>query len=382
MTATPTPAATTRRRYVYVDLARGFAISLALFSHILQGMGGWSAIPDDEVWMHGFRIITRIATPTFILLFGVSIELAYVRQWGENRSATQRRLLRRALQCYIALAFVALASAIGTVATWPEMLLGLVFIDSVNFGNIFTFYVFALLLALLIIPLRRKIGLLGTLAITLLWYPIAAALRMMVQIPAEANVFFSRIFGIGTDWGPSVFHSMAIFVAGMIIANFMQNSRSNASRARVIIVLAIAAAAILWCVINDGPRGMAEGFVYFYREANEFGYYAIGGFLAITVLAVCWALSERTNVFKGSSPGAFGGNSLQAFAVGNIILNLLVAHFSFDSFWVALSVGLVGVLAYWLVFREWIKIYQKPMFNKFRAVVAGKKPAPTVTPFR
>lgn len=357
-------------RYTFIDTARGFAIGLALFSHVMLGVGGWSALDDGPTWMYGFRVLTRTATPTFIILFGVSAELAYVNRWGRDAPGTVRRLLRRAVQCYVALVAVAIAAVIGTLMTVPEALLSLVFLENVVNGSIFAFYVVALLLCLALIPLRRTIGLLPTLAITLAWWPTAALLSAVVDVPEGINAFTSRVLGIGTEFGPSVFHSMALVVGGMVVGDFIKNPCDVRARIRAGVFVSLALLGAVGAVALDGPVGAASGFTAEYRQYNSFGYYSIGALLAIAVLVVCWLVALRIRLGV-NGPGAFGGSSLQAFAIGNVLINLFIAHVRFESFWPAAALGVGFVAAYWIVFRAWIRFYKSDRLEGLRYRVGG-----------
>jgi hypothetical protein len=216
------------------------------------------------------------------------------------------------------------------------------------------------------------VGLLATFAITLVWYPVAAIIRATVTFPPVLDTFMSRIFGVGTEFGPSVMHAMALVAGGMIIANFVKNPHERRARLYAGIAIGVGVAAALAAAVKDGPVGAAAGFVVHYRATNEFGYYAIGGLLAVVVLIVCWFVSKKWHV-GSKGPGAFGGNSLHAFALGNVVINLFIAHVVFDNFWLSLLFAVAFVAVFWLAFKAWLRVYLAPPFDRYRAFVNGTK---------
>ncbi|MEM8601058.1 MAG: heparan-alpha-glucosaminide N-acetyltransferase domain-containing protein [Bacteroidota bacterium] len=58
-------------RLVFLDVARASAILLALASHALRELEGWSLLP--QVVFAGTRLLTRGATPLFLVLFGIML---------------------------------------------------------------------------------------------------------------------------------------------------------------------------------------------------------------------------------------------------------------------------------------------------------------------
>lgn len=359
-----------RPRLHYVDLARGFAIGLALFSHVLVGTGGWNSIPDGSSWLHGLRGLTRTATPTFIVLFGMSVELAYVRRWGVDRRTTVRILLRRSFQCYVAVVALAVAAVLGTLITFPEALRGMVFLELVPNGNIFVFYVGALLLTLALIPLRRWAGLMPTLLLTLASWPIVHVLQAR-GVPPLLDPLTSRAFGIGTLLGPSVMQAMPIIVIGMIIANLASHPQDRNSRVQAAAVVAGLVGVVAFLLVWRGPFELIRSFIAEWRDVNYWAYYAVGTFLALVVIAISWGACSVYSDLGARGRSFFGRNSLQAFAIGNVIINISVAHVQFNNFLFSAISAIVFVSAFWFVFGVWIRIYRAERSAGFRKLVGG-----------
>ncbi|MEE6295220.1 heparan-alpha-glucosaminide N-acetyltransferase domain-containing protein [Georgenia wangjunii] len=342
-----------KRRVLYVDWARGLAISLALFSHAMLGVAGWESLSADYPALYGLRVITRAATLTFIFLFGISLEFAYVRRWEHDPGTVRRRLLKRAAQCYGALLLLAIAAFIGGSMSGPEVLLAAVLAAPVLNGVIFVFYAVTMLLAMALVPLRRRIGVLPTLALTLAWWPTAALLRSLNPTDPRLDSITSRVLGIGDELGPSVLHALPIVVLGMAVGRWIRTPQDRGARRDAGIGVGMAVVGGLAAGFIDGPFAAVTHFVHDYRATNHFGYYAIGASAALAILGLCWLIETRTRLLSRRGPWTFGGHSLQAFMLGNVGINLFTGH-------VFLPNGLVGILfsagyvgLFWVALRAW-----------------------------
>jgi len=359
-----------RTRLTYIDTARGFAISLALLSHFMLGSGSWDALAASDSGLEGLRAVTRVATPTFILLFGMSSEMAYVRRWREGHSSIiSKKLVRRAVQCYIASVSVGLATAIGGVVSYGYFVKNVLLMAPVVYADIFVFYVFSLLLSLLMIPLRIKFGILPLFFLCISWWPIASIVKGLFSPPPLLDGIMSQLFGIGTGIGPSAFHAQALVVLGMALSAAIQD-RSNWRKKFVVgLASALMVCGAVYAILRDGIFGALEGMSYAYRAENSFAYFCIGGTLAILILFLCWAASLTG--FGNRGVGVFGRNSMQAFALGNIILALFIGHVHISNFIVGIGCAIIYVASFWVAFKVWISQYKSSRFRWLREIANG-----------
>ena len=68
----------TRRRYIFVDVLCSLAIALAMAAHALNDFDVLSRLTEAE--FTAVRFLTRAATPSFIFMFGMMLELVYARR--------------------------------------------------------------------------------------------------------------------------------------------------------------------------------------------------------------------------------------------------------------------------------------------------------------
>ncbi|WP_298582723.1 acyltransferase family protein [uncultured Kocuria sp.] len=336
-----------------MDWVRGLAIGLALFSHCLLAVEGWEAIDDQADWLTVLRAATRTATPTFIVLFGASIEFAYTRRWISDPSTVVRRVLIRALKCYWAAALIGLAALVGGSMTAPGVVSGLLFTGSILNGNIYIFYTIAMVLVLALLPLRQRFGILPTLAITLLWWPVAALLSPPQGASEDLVFLMSRLLGIGDLFGPSVLHALPLVVTGMAIGQWIKAPSSPEARWTVSIIAVACTVGLLTVVLVAGPVGAVRGFLSDFRPENHPGYFLFGLFSVVVWLTLARRVELHTRLLDRSRPGPFGGSALVSFTAGNIIINLFAAQVTIPNAYVAVvfSVGYLGAL--WWVLRTW-----------------------------
>lgn len=345
------------RRAVYVDRARGAVIAIVLFSHAMNVVEGWATDAPNGVWGI-LSLIIRTGTPTFFVVFGIAVEIVHVHRWRNGNAAKVRRaLLKRALQCYVAFAIVAVAALLGGLTSFPEMLAGLVLAVEVPNGTVLSFYALALVACLALIPLRLRIGTLPTLAVTVVWWPVAAALESLFAAPGAAPFFSARVLGVGDGVGPSVAHGLSLVAGGMVIGKLVRAILDNAvtrrTLAEVAAVIGAALAATLLLASQLGLQGIFKGYTDLsaFRQTNHWGYFTIGFMLATGILLLAYLMVEKVGITKQRKPGPFGSSSLLAFGGGNAVLNLLANSVTATTAVRAVTMSAVFVAAIWLLIK-------------------------------
>lgn len=354
--------ARSKRRAGYVDVTRGFAIVLGLFSHVMLTSGAWETLKEISPALYGLRLLTRFATPTFIVLFGISMSLAYSERWATVAGPTlvRGKLARRSLKCYISLAVIGIAGLLGGVVNGADFLGGLAFLAPIFNADIFAFYAVGMLAAMILIPLVHKIGSIPTLLGTLAWWPIAYFAAPLAPADERLGFLVSRVFGIGLTYGPSVFHALPLVVSGMIIGRLIRETQeglvSKEARRAVAITLSLSTFSVIFLVFVEGPVGMVIKYVSAteYRNNNHFGYFAIG-LLAATLIIVCaYALTEVFRRDHAWKAGPFGASSLLSFATGNVIINLLGDRLKTDNPFVGIAMAVALISLVWVGLKVWL----------------------------
>jgi len=324
-------------RLNFIDVARSYAIFLALFAHAMVVFGGFSALGEDALKI---KIFTRTATPLFVFMFGMMLELVYARKAREHGlSSIVRKLLVRSAQCYLGYQLTVVAGMIGGHASLTEGAHALLFLDNVMFGNILRLYSVVLLLAIPIIWIRCRAG---------HW-----SLAIMLALIWAGDIFLDRYTGIsfgrfdaligiflGTGTfldGPSVWHGMTFVFSGMLVAASLRNWNAAGLKRFYYTLFTLAAASLIviaYLATDVSLTGVARRFAnYSYREHNHIGYYAVGLLACAITLFV---LSQIIPLYKKMPewtrvPLAFSRSSLLSYSLGNIILNLIPAAAVSDS---------------------------------------------------
>lgn len=345
------------RRAVYVDRARGSVIAIVLFSHAMNAVEGWATEAPNGLWGI-LALVIRTGTPTFFVVFGIAVEIVHVQKWRNGlKTKVRHALLRRALQCYVGFAIVALAAMLGGLTSVSEMLAGFVLAVEVPNGTVLSFYALALVACLLLIPLRLKIGALPTLMLTVAWWPIASMLEGLLTSPSDAPFALARVLGVGDGVGPSVAHGLSLVAGGMVLGQLVKELMEGSITRRVVIevaaVLGTATAATTMLAAQLSLQGIFTGYTDLsaFRQTNHWGYFTIGFILATGILACAYFVVEKCGLTLSRKPGPFGSSSLLAFGGGNAILNLVASKVSATTAMESLLESTAFVAAIWLVIK-------------------------------
>ena len=324
-------------RLNFIDVARSYAIVLALFSHAMLAFGGFAALGDDALKV---KVFTRTATPLFVFMFGMMLELVYARKARENGlSSVIRRLVLRSAQCYLGYQLTVIAGVIGDHMSLREATRAMLFMDSAVFGNILRLYSVAMLLAIPMIWIRCRTG---SLSLVMMLFAIWLGDTILEQysgVPlGRMDALAGILLGTGSTLdGPSVWHGMTFVFAGMLVAASLHNWKEAGLKSFNYTLLAMAAVCIIivaWLAADVSLPGVIRRFAnYQYRSHNHIGYYAVG----LLACAVTLFVLSRIIPLHGKMPDwtrvplSFSRSSLLSYSLGNIILSLFPASMASQS---------------------------------------------------
>ncbi|HHH43860.1 MAG TPA: DUF1624 domain-containing protein [Gammaproteobacteria bacterium] len=321
----------TLSRLNFIDVARSYAIVLALFSHAMIAFGGFTALGDDALKI---KLFTRTATPLFVFMFGMMLELVYARKARENGlPSVVRRLVLRSAQCYLGYQLTVIAGVIGGHTTLSQATHAMFFMDSAVFGNILRLYSVAMLLAIPIIWIRCRTG---PLSLVMMLFTIWLGDTILDQYSGVSLGRLDALAGIllgtgSTLDGPSVWHGMTFVFAGMLVAASLHNWKQAGLKQFNYTLLAMAAvcmAIVAWLAADVSLSGVIRRFAnYQYRSHNHIGYYAVGLIACAATLFVLSRIIPLHSKMPGWTrvPLSFSRSSLLSYSLGNIILSLLPA---------------------------------------------------------
>lgn len=328
--ATNPPAG--QNRLQGVDFCRSSAILIAMFSHSLAASGLRDF--DASGPMLAVLFIIHFAAPTFIALFGAMLEVAYLSRIRSGQGAAAvNRLMSRALQCYLLYALSVLAFYAAAGGALEDSIRAVLLFGHMPFTDILRFYVYALLLAPLLLAARNRFGLAPLLIVAALIqvsYPLLIAIPEIPDMTGSYYIHYvaNALYGAASDnQVPSLIHGLSLVVFGMAVGNIATNWRS-ADQARrrgavalylVLLAAAAAATAAMWnwvapaATIEDLAFGVLRGLNHplYYSSA------AVG--ILIAVALASYLLDVRRMGF--AKPVLFAGRtSLFTFSFGNILL--------------------------------------------------------------
>lgn len=333
-------ASTKPARAIGIDLARSIAIGLAMASHVAAAVGLFRFYGGTGV--DAARVTLALATPTFIVLFGVMLELVYAPRFrGAERVAVAARLIGRGLQCWLLYALSVLVLFVAHPDySWKFSVATVLMLGVTPFTDILKFYAVALAAAPLLLWLRARAGLGPLLVAALAVHALYPLLRGMpgpqafgLPLEAERLAMFGAGIGEGGLGGPSVLHGLTLVAVGMGLGRvlFGGGLRDGAQAGRVrrraaaLFGLSVAALAVdvaLWDA--DTLRGLGNLTL---RMDSHPLYFATGvlGTFALTG-ALTWLTAGRSAAATArlTRLAFFGRTSLFTFAFGNMLLYVAV----------------------------------------------------------
>lgn len=311
-------------RILFIDAARTYAIILALAAHALHVFG----VPEFGPWIMNYPFFTSMATPMFIFMFGVMMEIVYAKRAEQNGlSVTDGRLFHRAYQCYLAGALTSVAALLGGVADLDAFFSSLIWVDRTRYDSILMMYAGALLLMPFIVRLRLRYGAKGLLTLLLITIITVHIISFTNHLDLGPwGVLVNRIVGIGSDPGLSIFAAFIFIIMGMTAGNFVREGNSLYVFAGVVGGLCLIASLLIWNATSEGTiKGLVAEYAYRnFRQTGNILFFLMGSFYCLVTLCVIKFIVERFpqthKLIHFLSP--LGVNSLLAFAFGNSVLNL------------------------------------------------------------
>lgn len=305
----PPPGPENASRIIVLDALRGLTVILAMIDHVKVQF-----VSD----VHTLVPLTRLSTPSFIILFGAMIEIAYLSKLrdGLNESVVQSRMLGRLVTCAGLATLLTLAAMISGNLTFDAGIHALLGQGLGRFNEILLIYTALFAILLLILPIMARFGSVPVVCLALIGWAVRAYLAPLYPDPPYILNF---LLGIGTGYGPAVLPAMTFLAFGMVVGEMLTEHRGPA------FALIIIAAAAFVCgtelsqgIMEAGRRFLAN------RWINAPGYYAVG-IIAFVCMACVFMVAERIAALRSAfnTLGVIGTQSLFIYCAGNLALNLL-----------------------------------------------------------
>jgi hypothetical protein len=304
-------------------------VALALLSHGFTAFKAMGLLPRFARPV--LVTVFHAATPTFLLLFGVMLEIVAVRRLRTAGPAALRAsLLRRSLLCYLAYVATIAAALLAGKLSPGESARAAVLLQNVPYGNILAFYTLALLVAYPLVRLSARAGtgpilagaagfwLLTPLLDQLPWpgrnEPLAVLTRLLFGRPYPAYIAFLQSL---------VFIAIGMLLGRAAVAGPPPDAGRRLNRA----VLGGLTAFGFWIVCLaalDGVDALFRGYALSnaLRTRQAAGYAALSGFSGLLLLFLLLRAVPPSRTYHPPGPLALvlGRSSLAAFSLGNILL--------------------------------------------------------------
>ncbi len=320
-----------RDRLTFVDASRTAAILFAVGDHAMRHFGIMDLLTGPE--KYPVALLFRSATPMFYLLFGMMIELVYLRYYQTGGMPTLfRKALLRSVQCY---ACFALVNVVGVVVSQREAmwLAGPLSFAGNGIGavGVLRFYALAFLLLPFIVMLRAAIGRIAYPALFAIFWAVGLVFLAPSQSPdpCEAGPCLRVAFLYAGYAGSaySLFHGLTIvFLGGVLAASFSEAGLATGWRRFLLAAAgigAILAFAVIGFVAVEGVGAFLRGFqTNAFRFGHHYVYYGFATATALALLLGFYAMQQRFDMRPFT---LLGRRSLFSFTAGGVLLNLFLA---------------------------------------------------------
>lgn len=293
-------------------VARSIAIGLAMTSHVFLKLEVWTQLPA------AVRLVTRTATPAFLVIFGLGLARAYLGSPEAQRPGPLwRRFWPKIVTIYGAIVLTQACAVLGGGA-WPgDSLRAILFQSPGNLVDLLMVYCGLYLLAPVIVGSLERWR---TPALAVMFALPWVLWPWLVRLP-DPGYFLAFLTGAGGRVGPSVLHATSFVLLGYCLGAFRRRPMFG-------LVAGLVLGTGVWLGVSHlADNGLAEavrGIASMdYRRQNNPVYFAYGALGSLVVLGLS-LLVVRVRIRPGALDLVFGlgANSIFAFAFGNMVLNL------------------------------------------------------------
>jgi predicted acyltransferase len=160
------------------------------------------------------------------------------------------------------------------------------------------------------------------------------------------------MFGIGNSGGPSVLHSLSIVSIGMLSANYIDfKDKWKFPRMNLTLLSLLLLGLAIYLMFTPWSEFIENYFSNTFRNNNHPLYFIVSLSLAIILVLIFSVLIPLGAQLKPWTKHllVFGRNSLSAFTIGNIILNLIYTKTQSNSYSLIAPFGFI-LFVYILLF--------------------------------
>ena len=308
-------------RVRYLDLYRYLTVSFAIASHAILSHGLILKLePSAGLFL---KSLTRTATPSLIVLFGMMVEIVYARKWDADRSSTLGALWHRVLLCYLCFVGLALVEFAVRDGGLIRLAGSVTLVLAVWNGTIFKLYMFLLAIVPLFLLVRNRYGATGLVIVPLAIFLFhLAALDPLPPLPKVGRHLGGLLFGIGDTFGPSVIHASALIVFGMLLGAVVTGRATPQAKAGFAIMLCGSVGVLGYYIAAQGFMTSLNNVADYsqWRSQNHPAYFAFGMVVSVAILAFSYFVTLAVPQVLVRIPETVGGATLIYFFLGNVLI--------------------------------------------------------------
>lgn len=344
-------------RIEYIDIFRYMTVTFAIISHVIIHFDIYDELSPDVTPF--LKSITRSATPSLLILFGMMVEIVYSRKFQASESRSIGAILYRSFLCYLAFVGLAALDLVFVSQDAVKFVGAGLLISHVEFANIFKIYAILLLLVPPLLIVRMKWGILGLSIVAAgAFFSHSLLFSQLELLPRPLHHLGGFMFGIGGEWGPTILHALGLTVFGMILASaLLPTPTLRGSRAIASAVTLASLAFLAVTLFSEGALGLANNIADStkWRDNNHIGYYAFGVTATIVLLGLSFlAITYMPKIVRRPAQ-TIGGATMIYFFVANGLLKIVPATTA-PPLWVGLLLIILILVVSGAFTLAWVKL--------------------------
>jgi uncharacterized membrane protein len=358
-----------RPRLRTLDGVRGVALLLLIISHCLQLLPTWELSQVEYRAVNGFLFLTKVATPLFVWVFGMTMAYVYFDQLDQPAKFAQlkRRLWKRALLVFLSHQILVIVIETSNHSPFNQIIGRLLYVRLGFWIEVLNFYFVILLISPWLLRWWRNTPPLVRACVIPMPYLLGYLLAPTPVSPALAVIKDTITGSPGSDTFP-VLQFSAFYLVGLTFGEFLFEklpSRNYATvfRTSALIALECALVSFLWSGLSlkEYLKAIAAD-TYKFPVAPPYIFLGFAGIFIVTISCLWFFEVRQTRNVWTHIIELLGRHSLLTFVLQYVLLftvygllfNVLNTLTFLETFVNALIILVLSLMTVWV----WERIKQ------------------------
>jgi hypothetical protein len=321
------PPKVSRPRLRSLDGARGVALILLIISHCLQLLPKWELSQGEYHVVDGLLFLTKVATPLFVWVFGMTMAYVYFDQLEHPGKFAQlkRRLWKRALLVLLSHQILVIVIETSNHAAFNDILGRLLYVRLGFWIEVLNFYFVMLLISPWLLRWWRNIPPLVRACVIPAPYMLGYLLAPTPVTPVLAVIKDTITGSPGSDTFP-VLQFSAFYLVGLTFGEFLFEKLPGGNYTTIfktgtLMALECAVVSFLWSGLSfrDYLKAISED-TFKFPVAPPYIFLGFAGILIVTMFCLWLFEVRRTQNLWTHITELLGRHSLLTFVLQYVLL--------------------------------------------------------------